>query len=1017
MGQDAETPIYQGKTLEQWTALLDSEDPVERRDAVQAIKALGRNPDSSVPLLVRALDDPDEYIRCVAAQALATFGPKSAPAIPHLGKLLRDKDSSLQWAATETLKEIGPEAIPTLVVGLATEDPSDRIEKALVRFGPEAVPALAEAIHGISPRICRRSIKVLGEIGPAGGDAALAALRGALQDVAMDVRLLAAEALLAFGDEKQAAIPVVEELLEDPSSQIRCQAAVTLWKLTKAPRSLSLLTQEALADNHRDPVGADRAVLAFGQIGAEATANLIEVLRHGRRDVRLKAVETLGDIGKAGIEGLGIALEDPSSSVRAKAAETLGRIGRGNETVVELLLKTLEDEDSKVRVQGAVALWDIAQHRKSLRVFAEALTETNFSAQHAAADKLHEIGPRAAEIVPVLIEIMKNGDSDVFTSVVDILAEIGPGAKAAVPLLVENLTSDGSDLRSRIVCALGRIHSDAALAVPALTKALGDEDELVRAKAADSLACFGPEAKPAAAALIQAARNDDAWVRARCLEALYFIGLEPCIAVPLLVEALRDSDDSVRKAAAYALGDYGPAAAEAIGPLIKIFAEEKSERQLEIVETLGRIGVKAVPQLAAILRSEEPELRRAAARAIEEIGPEAADAVPALIGLLGDEDEQACSSASRALGLIGSPAIPALTEALRDPNPAIRGGAAGVFGWRDWIDDKAKLPVPTLLEAMQDEDAQVRVQIAYSLAGCVQADGDQVLVALIDALDDLNTEVRRAAVVSLGQLGERAAPAVPKLRRLLDDSSPDDWWDLLPIIAEIGPGAADLVPDLVGLLDETHFRRYSAARALGEIGPAAEEAVPALVAYLEDRDMTFRAEVAKTLWQINRHPRAIPTLIDVLQHDESPDYVAEFLGRIGPQAAAAVPTLVERLEDERGINTAVAEALWKIAKHPAVIPALTRHLEADWNGIEAARALWEINKSPKAIAALAEATREGVRLDEFQQAVFAMAFLRDIGPEAKAAAPALEELLRCSDRMYEEAIVEALEKIDPQGRK
>jgi hypothetical protein len=83
--------------------------------------------------------------------------------------------------------------------------------------------------------------------------------------------------------------------------------------------------------------------------------------------------------------------------------------------------------------------------------------------------------------------------------------------------------------------------------------------------------------------------------------------------------------------------------------------------------------------------------------------------------------------------------------------------------------------------------------------------------------------------------------------RLTDKDWGERWW-AAEAIAEIGPPAKEVVPDLIkALKDPEHFVRGAAARALGSIGPAAVEAVPALAAMLEDPSYVTTPHALKAL--------------------------------------------------------------------------------------------------------------------------------------------------------------------------
>lgn len=80
---------------------------------------------------------------------------------------------------------------------------------------------------------------------------------------------------------------------------------------------------------------------------------------------------------------------------------------------------------------------------------------------------------------------------------------------------------------------------------------------------------------------------------------------------------------------------------------------------------LSRIGEPAVPALVEALKSPDPNVRQQAADTLARIGPAAANAVPALTALLEDPDPRVKKSAVRALGQIGPAAATAVPSLMR----------------------------------------------------------------------------------------------------------------------------------------------------------------------------------------------------------------------------------------------------------------------------------------------------------------------------------------------------------------
>jgi HEAT repeat protein len=164
----------------------------------------------------------------------------------------------------------------------------------------------------------------------------------------------------------------------------------------------------------------------------------------------------------------------------------------------------------------------------------------------------------------------------------------------------------------------------------------------------------------------------------------------------------------------------------------------------------------------------------------------------------------------------------------------------------------------------------------------LRADAEPAVVALADALTDADLLVRVRAAEALGWIGEGAKAAVPALLRVVKEERSTSHSRSLPDVRLPAAGAlgsiGDARPDVVAALAEltkdrwvqTYGNEYDdVAYALGRLGPEAKAAVPVLVEQLQDKNHRWRA------------------------------YVLRALQGIGPGAGAAVPALIRVLEDEK----------------------------------------------------------------------------------------------------------------------
>ncbi|MFZ5832040.1 MAG: HEAT repeat domain-containing protein [Planctomycetota bacterium] len=173
-------------------------------------------------------------------------------------------------------------------------------------------------------------------------------------------------------------------------------------------------------------------------------------------------------------------------------------------------------------------------------------------------------------------------------------------------------------------------------------------------------------------------------------------------------------------------------------------------------------------ELTPKLQSANAEERRAAAKAVGELGPRAAPAAPALVDLLGDKDRQVRRVACTALGQVQPPAdvaVPALKQALKDRYLAVRIAAAFAL---QQIAPKGKDHVPVLTKAMRTGDGGVIVAV-----GEVGPRAAWAVPVLSQLLKDQRAGIRRVAAEALGRIGPAAAPALPLLEAAATDPSDD----------------------------------------------------------------------------------------------------------------------------------------------------------------------------------------------------------------------------------------------------
>src|SRR5262249_54505108 len=139
-------------------------------------------------------------------------------------------------------------------------------------------------------------------------------------------------------------------------------------------------------------------------------------------------------------------------------------------------------------------------------------------------------------------------------------------------------------------------------------------------------------------------------------------------------------------------------------------------------------------------------------------------------------------------------AVPGLTAAVKDDEPAVRAAAAQTLGR---LGNDATPAGPARVGLLQDRQGDRFARSRAALGpGKVGGADTRVLAALAEVLGDAEAPkgVREDAARGLGQLRERAAPATAALARLLQDRDVELRRAAAGALGQIGPGAKDALP-------------------------------------------------------------------------------------------------------------------------------------------------------------------------------------------------------------------------------
>ena len=454
-----------------------------------------------------------------------------------------------------------------------------------------------------------------------------------------------------------------------------------------------------------------------------------------------------------------------------------------------------------------------------------------------------------------LIKVLKSKEPAVRDKASKTLTRIGA---PAVPALVTGLPEADKRVRLIAVRILNQMGAEAEESVPVLIELLRQENFFVhehtsftnfRELVSETLANIGSAAVPQ---LIEVLSDTD-----KSAAVPQLIEVLSDNAVPqLIIEALSDTDKSVHYYAALALGRIGPEARDAVFLLIGMLDDERENIREVAVTALGRIGQPAHKASNIMNMTLVPEWESMCEDPVREfeVTVVGKNVAPYLIAMLKEENASLRRAAAGALGNIAAPiAVPALIDTLDDKEDFVRGAAAWALGE---IGAPAEAAVPLMINMIRGNDND---SIGSSIiSGLGKIGGPSVIPVLIEALDDDDAYVRRAAIHQLCVIREPISQVVPALMQTLAD--PDSHVRFLGAIALSKIGEPAIAVLIEGLSDEVDVVRRESAFALGKIGPTAQAAVPALKQALKDKDKRVRQKATRALKQIA--PSEVPSIVD-----------------------------------------------------------------------------------------------------------------------------------------------------------
>ncbi|MCY3553523.1 MAG: HEAT repeat domain-containing protein [Candidatus Poribacteria bacterium] len=823
----------------------------EARAAVADLTAKLGNGEAVVELLRQAIQHKDTAIQ--------------KEAIRHLGAM---RNPELIPVFEEVLANIGnaPEVAYRAIVALeqsmrAVSDPAS------------IVPGLQLALRNNSAQVRMHAAKLLGSIQ---AENAIPDLIRLLADPNSYVKNTAIDALNRIGE--PATAPLLEildtkarNLIPDEDTgftteyQYIASAYIDgLWMkkyrigtLSAAIQALGLLKSEdgvePLIDELANEELQDKALAALVEMRGVAVLPMIDALKNGTDEIRVKVADALGQIGdRRAIVPLIEALDsDPYKEVKAIAAVGLGNMrarGENNRTVIALTNALSYDDTTATQAAEALGKINVSTEDAVQKLIIMAMDkQMRETVRTAAIEALWQLKPEQATQSMLLLMFSDETSPVIRSNAVKVLSRIQ--ATESIPVLIWVLSTQFDEI------------SDFQRHMKREYKTL----DALRTQVDSFQIQWTPDYPRANYRTWGELKPIPSLVRSEVARALGIIKGDTVIEP--LVRALEDDGRAtVRQSAAWALGEVKGDAT--IDPLVTALKKDKqgAVRQ-EAAIALGKIkGQKVVDPLLDVLRSDKYETTRLqAAVALREIqaGDKGlVDIVKKGLGSFDDGYEVQSVQAQVIGALIKDGNIPTAEFALNALKSAddewTRWALVHILGAT-----AKKVAVDAMLEELKHPSYVVRRRAAESLGGFKERKAVEPLIAVLENRDEMKS-IRAAAAFSLGALKDERASA--PLLAALEDENAEIRLQAAAALGKLKDAKA--VSKLITMVEnplETDAVRNTAVAVLGNIGVTTNKEIEAvLLRALDSRIGNISKNAIVALGKLESKA-AIPKLIAILE--------------------------------------------------------------------------------------------------------------------------------------------------------
>lgn len=507
---------------------------------------------------------------------------------------------------------------------------------------------------------------------------------------------------------------------------------------------------------------------------AKNIKNLIKKLSDKDPSVRKRNIEELSQGDERALFPLIKALSDESAGVQDAAMRSL--IAIGGEVTAYMVLPLLR-ENTYLRNTALIILTQLG--KASVPLLYPLLKDKDDDVRKFAIDLMTDI--RTGVDPAVIVPLLKDRNGNVRASAAKALGLLG--YHQAIPALVDAL-NDEEWVCFSVLEALGELKDDSSVEQIAALLALSSQ--VIRFEAIDTLGKLGSNkaADKLAAYLLHAPQDE----RNSVIKNLIKIGINPEMSdiAEYLIQMLKDGEWEDKEVALKGIAALN--CREAVSLMVDIAGSldpslPDNEEKISMLKSTIQ-SIDSENELLRLLESQDMKYR-GKSFAIEILGEmNSCNAIPVLIRYLNDTRRDLRRASTVALGSIGGPESinPLLETSQRDVDAHVRRVAIEALG-----SIRAKEAYEHLLELMEVEkyydvlekivesllkidadrflsDITRRITVIREITAKIASDPD----ILLSLTEDPDKKVKIAAIYSLGHLGTDKANA--RLIQFLGDS-------------------------------------------------------------------------------------------------------------------------------------------------------------------------------------------------------------------------------------------------------